>query len=221
MKRLLLLLLPLLALTLNSCKKENKEGENNGKYTKLVKTVTIENNLGSGTFTLYYDSQNRLIKYGNNGTIFDIYKYSTNTITYNTPLSPYSAEVAEVEYTLDNNGNLVHKFENFPKKNISEYTYENGLLKTKKTKFFSHEFENECSYFWVNGNMTFASGKWKDKHPWEDSAHIRTYEINAEYSNKENLLNINIVFGDNPGENGNGRTKYRYFYINFYLRQSE
>jgi len=31
-----------------------------------------------------------------------------------------------------------------------------------------------------------------------NSVDIRTYEYNAEYSNKENLLNINIVFGDNP-----------------------
>jgi len=169
MKRLLLFILPLLALTFISCKPEEEE-----KPKKLVKTVEFINLLEVGTLlhTYYYDNLNRLIKrkesFNNNvNGGYYTFNYSTNTITVYPDIEPFT-------WYLDENGYLIDDTNN------STYIYENGYLKEYKV---DNSFRVE--YSWINGNNVQIT-------------HFSEYLVSAtticECSNKEDLLNIEPLF---------------------------
>jgi len=176
MKRLLLFILPLLALTFISCKPEEKE-----KPKKLVKTLEISDTESGNLqylLTHYYDNQDRLIRIGINALYSsnpdiqtDFYKitYSTNTIT----ITDFENNVYVLQ--LDDNGYITSY------NGYYTYIYENGYIKEVKG-----ENGRRTEYSWVNGNMVQST------HYKDSTSSISTC---YEYSNRENLLNINDMTG--------------------------
>jgi len=166
MKRIVaLLLLPLLAFTFITCKKNN-EGEQ-GKKGKLVKTVQDYAKNENGEWeanvlqTFYYDTQNRLIKIDiNNGFSCVYYSYETNYIIITYTPDIYHADTLK----FDNNGYLISM-------GNTTFIYENGYLKEKRVGNNVDNF-----YTWMNGNLVS----------------VLYHDRNFEYSNREDLLNINI-----------------------------
>jgi hypothetical protein len=189
------LLLPIMAFTLITCKNNNEEEQ--GEKGKLVKTVELyqENLNAYYLYTFYYDNLNRLTKvhftivnYTGNDFWSERelnYAYKKNSITLMSCVGDEDGQVdcIETTYLLDNNGYCTQYGDG---KNIAKFTYENGYLKTSKS---SHNggIKDECSYFWENGNMKTQSGIYTTENGTNS-----TYECNAEYSNKENLLNIRL-----------------------------
>jgi len=201
MKKIItLLLLPLLALTLNSCKKENKEGENNGKYTKLVKTITVEfseldSQVDTSTISIYYDNQNRPIKinsvYSYDFSETDVIQYSKNAITLiRQRKESFIDTTITYQFLLDNNGYLIS--DNFGATGFAShensYTYKNGYLKEKKeiNKKGFDEYERYYEFSWKNGNMVQITT--------DDSKENATFTGIFEYDNRENILNSYIIF---------------------------
>jgi hypothetical protein len=175
-----LLLLPLLTIAFVSCKKDNKGEEENGKPTKLLKTIKISDTESGNLqylLTHYYDNQNRLIKVGINALYSsnpdiqsDFYNitYSTNTIT----ITDFENHVYILQ--LDDNGYVIGYNGQYT------YIYENGYLKEVKG-----ENGRRTEYSWVNGNMVQST------HYKDSTSFISYYE----YNNRENLLNINDITG--------------------------
>jgi uncharacterized protein YxeA len=168
MKRLLLFILPLLVTLFISCKKNNEEEKE--KTTKLVKMVEDYAKDENGEWeanclhTFYYDNQNRLIKVdGNRYGRPTNYLYETNNV-----IITYVFEEINQKDTLqlDSNGYLICAYKHI-------YSYENGYLKEIT---FNH---SSVEYSWLNENIVqITEGKTKTLH---------------EYSNKEDLLNINVL----------------------------
>jgi hypothetical protein len=160
MKKIItLLLLPLLAISFFSCKKDNEE--ENGNSTKLLKTVEWIVNEESLMYTFHYDVQNRPTKVYTtvNGCSYPepsfVLEYSTNAITIFTGNDP------NVQYQLDDNGHVAYC-------NYQTFIYENGYLKERIYN------DSKVEYSWINGNI------------------VQEGHITYEYSNKEDLLNIDV-----------------------------
>jgi len=178
MKKLLLLLLPLLAITFIACHNEEEE-EENGNPTKLVKTVEIYSYTtgNSEKFTAYYDNQNKPIKleYRETDSHSPAYTinltYSTNTITMT-----HSDFSGVRTFQLDDNGYLIRD-------NTFNYIYENGYL--KEAHGHDSGFRNSHWYFsWMNGNKVQTTIYLNNDY---------SSEYTYEYGNRENLLNIDIL----------------------------
>jgi hypothetical protein len=151
-------------------------------------------------YTFYYDNLNRLTKvhftivnYTGNDSWSEVewnYAYTKNTITLMLCVDDDGqVHCSETTYLLDNNGYCTQYGDG---KNIAKFTYENGYLKSSKS---SHNggIKDECSYFWENSNMKTQSGIYAMA-----GGTNSTYESNAEYGNKENLLNIRLFFENMP-----------------------
>ena len=123
MKKLLLLILPLLAITFNSCSKDDGGDDNGGGNSKLVKRITVE---GDYTLDLTYDGQQRITKMVWKD-IDDDGAGSITTLTYanNKVTISWSDEGDEV-FTLDNNGYVTR--EDYSNSNYQTHTYSNGYL---------------------------------------------------------------------------------------------
>ena len=164
MKRIVaLLLLPLLAFTFVSCKPEEED-----KNNKLVKTIEIEvikNEIVVQIYshTAHYDNKNRLIK------IETLYWEDRPPYYYESTANfKYYASTIFLNdsfyYQLDDNGYLIRDMYDG-----TTFIYENGYLKEKRYKN-----GGLSKYTWMNGNIVQVNNSF------------------YEYSNKENLLNINI-----------------------------
>jgi len=196
-KTIILLILPLFAITFIACKKNNEEEQ--GKKGKLVKTVeyfNIQDTTFSFLFTTHYDNQDRLIKVEwvqkTYSAVYNLYtinlQYSTNTI-----ISTWiHGGLVDKTYTLhlDNIGYV--KYEGSGIDTCHIYTYENNYLKER----ISHGFPFE--YSWTNGNIVQMIADWPDGN---------YVETNYEYSSKEDLLNINILDIDDIFANNQGYAK--------------
>lgn len=172
MKKLLLLILPLVAITLNSCSKDDDGGEDNGNNTvALVKTITHED----WSVEYQYDNQNRVIKVierdGNETSTINI-SYSTNKITMD-----WGGSYRD-EYNLDANEFLV-KYAEVEKSTGEEehslsFTYQSGYI----SKWNDSE-DSFAEFSWSNGNMTEV--KFNDGG---DYSNTYTY---SNYPNKVNM----------------------------------
>ena len=171
-KILLFLLLPLLAVTFNSCSfEEGAKSEGDGN-TKLVKTMTVYNSHDNSNdlFEYFYDGNQRIIRidcdgWSGRGSVY--YTYENNRII----------ESDGLIYTLDDNGYLIRidcKVES-GRDYYAEMEYSNGYL----SKYLTPH-QNLHNYYpiftWEAGNLTKIS--------------FDNYYISTSYSNLENKLNI-------------------------------
>jgi len=186
-KIITLFLLPLLALTFITCKKNN-EGEQ-GKKGKLVKTVEWIVLGDSYQSTYYYDNQNRLIK-TESFYATQTLNYSTNTITMTGTESKNLNAVLTSTFQLDNNGYLLSwNFNNSIGYNSNKtYNYENGFIKELSDIFTEKgvTFHSKYKYTCLNGNVIQCA----EYH--NDSTLFVSYAY--EYDNRENLLNLKLFF---------------------------
>jgi len=138
MKKLILFVLPLLAMAFNSCSKNDDGGKTGSGATALVKTMRIVESDGeeSESHAYQYDDQQRVIK--------DIASYGTATVTYsnNKVTVTWSGDYGYTqEYTLNDEGYVTqYKSGGY----TESYTYTNGYL----TKV-----NGEDCYTWANGNL--------------------------------------------------------------------
>jgi len=146
--------------------------EEQGKKGKLLKTALYICDGGATEilYTAYYDNQNRLTKFKMSGVEFEDetsynFQYSTNAITLTTIDTSGNKNIV---LQLNDSGYLINDEHCY-------FTYENGYVKEVKYA----EYDRISKFSWINGNMVQETG----------SNHIITYE----YSNRENLLNIDLI----------------------------
>ena len=215
-KIFLLLLLPLLAATFNSCSMEKGAKSGGDENTKLIKTLVscYQVNYGdffelwTNSYEFIYDSQQRIkiIKSSHDGdgimrTIITTFSYENNRIIKQVSGSVSYDGSAESEtiYTLDGKGYVTKIDERLGVKNYSSsIEYSNGYIydfsgDTGDT-FWGEGFDNyehnskHQTFTWENGNLT----KTECRNLWEGDAltTVATYE----YSNKANKTNINFPY---------------------------
>lgn len=171
MKKLLLLLtLPLLAITFNSCSKSNDGGDGSGGANGLIKKVenhyqNVEGRVYESVYTFQYDNHNRLklVTEEEGGNKYsESVEYGENKIIF-----------GDVICTLDNNGYLT-KLDNGERE--TTYTYSSGRL---DEILFDNNIITRAS--WENGNMISID------HIAENS------NITCTYDNRENKLNLQLL----------------------------
>jgi hypothetical protein len=172
-----LLLLFLLLFSFVSCKKNNEE---QGKNTKLLKTIEISDTESGNLqylLTHYYDNHDRLIKvnYSSPEAQFDFYtiKYLTNAII----IIDFENKADTLQ--LGENGYVISQKTFLG--NLYTFTYENGYIKEVKS-----ENGRKTEYFWKNGNMVQTTSYNND------SLQGSTY---YEYNSIEDLSNFSDLTG--------------------------
>ena len=150
---LLLLLLPLLAIALNSCTMDGIGDDDTydwPKYDKLVKSTRMISWYDGGLVEYQYDNQKRLIKmiksrYPNDSDA------RTTTISYSKDKITTHFQSYTDEYILDNDGYLTKVImdEGAGRKRTILYTYANGYLARSSCA----EEGWSISYVWSNGNL--------------------------------------------------------------------
>lgn len=175
MKKLFLLALPLLALTFNSCSKD--DGDSGGK-TKLVKKVILADDEYEEYF---YDNQGRVTK------IIFISSYDnvpyTQTVQYNGNIITRTWDDGSyTRYTFDTNGYCIRQDNSgfYPAYII--FNYSNGYLSESKSYDEDNTLQEMVSYTWENGNIVIR----------DDG----NYNASFTYDNRENKLNINMGYND-------------------------
>ena len=172
----LLLLIPLLAVALNSCTIDDGPYEW-PKYDKLVKAITD----GDWSMEYQYDNQKRLVKTMESyfGEVYTtIISYSNNKITAHYQGSPDYFQDYTYQYILDNNGYMIKVFFGGEGDGSRSFTYANGYLATG----FGDEndmFPKLREFVWSNGNLI------KEKY---DNIVRQEYT----YTNYPNDLNLDI-----------------------------
>lgn len=169
MKKLLLLILPLLAITFNSCSSSDDDN-GTGNQSKLVKQMDD----GEMKYKYEYDTQDRPIKI----IATDAYDGSkrTSTITYNstkiTVNSTYEGYSWTEVYTLDNNGYVIEmEYTDGDGDNyIEEYTYTDGYW-TKVT----YGDGDYSTFTWNNGNRVNVQSVGSTNNDYYDWPRTTTY----------------------------------------------
>lgn len=174
MKKILLIYASaMMVLCAVSCDKDKTGSSAN----KLVKEISS----GSYRITFEYDGENRLTKVVEQDediTMTSTFTYDGNTITETLDREPNFSYQAYTKYYLDNDGYLTRKED--LRSGTAENTmfeYENGLLKAAKSERFESEYE------WENGDIVVIRNG-------------SNYEERYEYTNFEDNLNVNFLFGD-------------------------
>ena len=146
MKKLLLLVLPLMALSFTACNKDDKGGDDT-PASKLVKQWIYADEENS-YIGYEYDSKDRLIKmsYIEDNVIDD---YSTITYGNNTITETFNSNYAKV-FTVDDEGYVIkldYTRDEYALNTIYKYnTY--GQLAIEESG------NNTINYTWSNGNIT-------------------------------------------------------------------
>jgi hypothetical protein len=162
-------MLPLLAITFNSCSDDDDNNGNNGDSGKLVKSI-VEGNMVS---TFEYDSQNRLTKsiHKEDGRqdVFNTFTYENNKLAYTLTDLNNPEENGTIVLYFDDAGYLI---------NIDDegyydtFTYVGGYLnRTVGSLGYTQSFT------WNNGNITSITSS--DGYEWA-----------YDYSDIANSLNI-------------------------------
>lgn len=174
MKKLLLFILPLLAVTFNSCSKDDDSGNT---YGKLVQSIVTIGDYGTTAVYFSYDDKQRITQFAQYSED-DVYicnlTYDDNKIT-----AIYEDYSGVYTFTLTNS--YVTKFDSVDSEygNHNYYRtfeYSNGYL--AKT-LYPQAPEESITYIWSGGNMTeqiFSDGG------------VETYT----YTNKSNKLNVDF-----------------------------
>jgi hypothetical protein len=189
MKKLLFLFLPMvaMALTFNSCTKDDGGDDNGNGTTKLVKQLTMSD---GQTYYFEYDNQQRVSKidYGYGSAIIS---YSENTITRLHKEDDY--EWKEV-YTLNSEG-YVQKHEYFEADalplDVVQFTYSGGnMIKSAGDS----DYFGDSTFSWQNGNIVQRVGLGENERP--------SYTHTFTYNDKEDKMNIVIIDVDYVIEDG-------------------
>jgi hypothetical protein len=177
MKKLLLLLLPMvaMALTLNSCTKDDG-GDDNGNTDiggsgngseRLVKSITAITTDSNETVELRYDNQNRIVQAKG---IFDG-RNMDYTIDYNdkSSIAILHDNSQRIEFVMiyDSDGNIIQTRDGYD----TQYEYSDG--------YFSG---NGCT--WLDGKIVYLSF----------SGRVDSWHDELEYNNIEHKLNIGFPF---------------------------
>ncbi len=186
MKKLLLFMLPLVALSFIACDKGDGNGGDETITGKLVKTIHYDHGSYDSTCTFTYDSQGRLTKiadeYDGEESVIN-YTYSTNRIVADW-------DDGDFIYTLNVDGYLIKK-EWERSDDYIDYSYQNGYLKQAV-----EDSNDAADYTWENGNLVEVF--WQAHGEYADTD-METYT----YTDKENKLNLNIfevIVWDYPHE---------------------
>lgn len=174
MKKIFLLILPLLAVSFNSCSKDDDGGsESNDK--KIVSQVSVKNHYGTYVLEFSYDSQNRLTKIYEDAENYTTFDYSGNTVTITDAYGEGHIDVYTA--TLNSQGYItVLKDEDG---NTTSYTYDgNGYL--SKT-VWGDGSEGELLCTWSNGDLVMEKSTGGDP-----------YIANYEYTSIVNKTNLNV-----------------------------
>lgn len=182
MKKILLLMLPLLALTLNSCSKDDGGDDGGNSSGKLVKQLTVSNtNSDEATYYFEYDNQQRTSKVTIDA---GIYGSETFNITYSSNTITATEDERIFVYTLNSEGYVV-KFERHgdyeddePYTDSETYTYNAGnwAKSTGDAWFF------DANPVWQNGNIVQVA--------WDDG---RDYTSIYTYNDKADKMNIVVI----------------------------
>ena len=178
MKKMLLFMLPLMALSFASCEKDNGDGETSGTDTRLVKTISgygndfsdVPGELALNTVEFEYDESGRMSKVSLSGgkwidyNVYE-YEYKNNEIIEKVFYrddneSPYEDD-GYTRYVLDNDGYLVQSeyYYNGEMSESCQYSYEEGKLKRISRMEFNYfegtEHTNiyDYEYEWNNGDI--------------------------------------------------------------------
>mgnify|MGYP001778389652 CR=1 FL=1 len=162
MKKILLFMLPLVAVCFASCEKDNDNDGNS--VQKLIKEISWIEDGYSVVRTYEYDSQNRIIKLietwdeGETEMSESTVEYEGNTITESFKWKEgangvWSNDVI-TKYYLDNDGYVIkcEYIENGEVYSSETYEYENGYLKTAR-RSVTEEYE------WQNGDIVRDSNR--------------------------------------------------------------
>ena len=173
MKKILLFMLPVMALFLASCEKNNEEWSVTTYGEKLVKKISCEGGFGC---EYEYDEKGRLIQctiyYDDGGEDISLYSYGDNVIIC-TEHDSYSDDASITKYYLDDDGFLT-KVE-YEDGDTESYIYSDGKLTT-----ICHPNGN-CLYLWQGENISvYDYGSSLEEH--------------VEYTDIEDKSNINIFY---------------------------
>ena len=193
-----MVMMPLLAITLNSCVGEKmidieKEKEKKNEKTKLVKTMSyyFEEFKGKETcivvYTYIYDDKKNLIRIDKKNLIGNEFMDNVNTFTYENSRirqdfiyegKPESRKI----YTLDNN-DYVTRIDNYDGLiNRGWHTileYSNGYLVKATYNRSDNDSPSSNTCVWENGNLIKIN-------------HAEGYTTTFTYGNVENKLNVNL-----------------------------
>lgn len=189
MKKLFLLALPLLAITFNSCSKDDDGGDDGYQwptYGKLVKKVAwhSDTNDYNDDCEFTYDNQQRLVKATWDNGYSKSLTYNNNTITLNDNGEFYTT------YILDENGYLTRQNDDDGSYAVHEYSsgYSSKSTEIKLDKDSDYDKYEEI-YTWLNGNLVKQVGRYYDGTKLLDY----TFTYNYTYNSIENKLNLNIL----------------------------
>lgn len=181
MKNILLLVLPLLAMTFFSCSKgdggDDKEntdigGSGNGSE-RLVKSITTDNNM---SVEIRYDNQNRIVqtKGDFNGRNMDY------TIEYDDKNRTATLQGSYVNFVMiyNSNGNIA-----YTQPDGTTYQYSNGYISSSSSE--ESLFGGKINYTWLDGKIIKVSFVESEV----------TGDWTMDYNNIGNKLNINFPFG--------------------------
>lgn len=163
-------MLPLLAITFNSCSKDD-DGNGNGNEETVALVKKISNPHFDWYVEFQYDDQQRLIKAVeyDNGYMGNLtFSYGNNKITATLDKGAFE------EYTLNDDGYLIQLTDEDGVHSVS-YTYMGGYLSGWITSYG----DSTASYTWSNGNMTEV--KYDDG---DEYSNVYTY---TNHVNKTNL----------------------------------
>jgi hypothetical protein len=185
-KSVLFLLMPLMAITLNSCEKEPDKGNDNSNGSgKLVKSIVYETVHDGSSFIrdeeYKYDDQQRLI--GIDYSISGNDNYSgTTTFSYsgNTVSIEYRerGSTEEFLYTFDDDGYLIKEV--YDDGNYQTFEYSNGCV--SKVIYGGEELVN---YTWSDGNIV--------KNSYSQNPSGGQVTITFTHHNAEDRLNVNLM----------------------------
>ena len=166
-------MLPVMALFLASCEKNNEEWSVTTYGEKLVKKISCEGGFGC---EYEYDEKGRLIQctfYHDRGEVISLYSYGDNVIIC-TEYRSYSDDASITKYYLDDDGFLTKA--EYEDGDTESYIYSDGKLTT-----ICYPNGNNLFFLWQGENISVYD-------------YGGPYEEHVEYTDIEDKSNINIFY---------------------------